>query len=234
MRGPDRIRLGLAWVALAAVAGCVGEGQAGSSDGTVTKGGDDRTGAYDLVEHFWRPAPNHGIDWTWGSIAAVATDGPDRIFVTAWGDRPVARSGDSEGQGQGSVLRMQNLITVVDRNGNMVENWSQWDSIMTQPHRIAIDPYDPERHVWVVDLGRQGAHEQVLKFTNDGTELGDNDYYFTIQAVDVTGKQMTVQPYVTGTIDSVRYVNGAAWLSLDDFEINMADVIEISRNQEKE
>jgi hypothetical protein len=169
--GLDRIGLGLAWAVLTAAAGCVGEGQAGSADGPVTKGGDDRTGAYDLVEHFWRPAPNHGTDWTWGSIAAVATDGPDRIFVTAWGDRPVARSGDEQPQGQGSSLRMQNLITVVDRNGNMVENWSQWDSVMTQPHRIAIDPYDPDRHVWVVDLGRPGAHEQVLKFTNDGSHM---------------------------------------------------------------
>ena len=117
-------------------------------NGPVTKGGDDRTGAYDLVEHFWKPAPNHGTEWTWGSIAAVATDGPDRIFVTAWGDRPVARPGQAPAQGQSSRLRMQNLITVVDRNGNMVENWSQWDSVMTQPHRIMIDPYDPERHVW--------------------------------------------------------------------------------------
>jgi DNA-binding beta-propeller fold protein YncE len=158
------LALGFALVLLAVVSGCAVESRADATDGSVRKGGDDRTGAYELVEHFWKPAPNHGADWTWGSIAAVAADGPDRIFVTAWGDRP-APGATTEG------LRMQNLITVVDRNGDMIENWSQWDSIMTQPHRIAIDPYDPERHVWVVDLGRPGAHEQVLKFTNDGRRL---------------------------------------------------------------
>ena len=32
------------------------------------------------------------------------------------------------------------------------------------PDNITINPYDPERHVWVVDAGS----EQIFKFTNDG------------------------------------------------------------------
>jgi len=169
--GLQRIGIGFTLTALAVASACVSESQADAANGPVRKGGDDRTGEYELVEHFWKPAPNHGTEWGWGSIAAVATDGPNRIFVTAWGDRPAATPGQPPAQGGARVLRMQNLITVVDANGTMIENWSQWDTIMTQPHRIMIDPYDPERHVWVVDLGREGAHEQILKFSNDGKQL---------------------------------------------------------------
>ena len=32
------------------------------------------------------------------------------------------------------------------------------------PHKIKISPYDPEKHVWIVD---DDLHE-VYKFTNDG------------------------------------------------------------------
>jgi hypothetical protein len=145
----------------------VSEGQADATSAPIRKGGDDRTGDYELVEHWWKPAPNHGTEWTWGSIAAVGTDGPDRIFATAWGDRPA----QPPAPGQPRRTRMQNLITVYDRNGNLVENWSQWDTIMTEPHRLMVNPYDPEKHIWIVDLGMEGAYEQVLKFSNDGKQL---------------------------------------------------------------
>jgi hypothetical protein len=166
-----RIVPGLALAALVSISGCASETQARGAERTFTKGGDDRTGPYTLVERWWKPAPNHGTEWTWGSIAAVATDGPDRIFVTAWGDRPVSRPGQAAGQGDGRTVRRQNYINVVNASGNTIENWSQWDSILTEPHRIMVDPYDPERHVWVVDLGMPGAYEQVVKFSNDGKRM---------------------------------------------------------------
>ena len=169
--GFRRIGLGLTLVALAAISGCASETQASGAEHTFTKGGDDRTGAYDLVENFWKPAPNHGAEWTWGSIAAVGVDNPNRIFATAWGDRPAPNPNQPAGQAPNRAVRRQNYINVIDGNGNMIENWSQWDTLMTQPHRIMIDPYDPERHVWVVDLGSPGAYEQVFKFTNDGKRL---------------------------------------------------------------
>ena len=36
-----------------------------------------------------------------------------------------------------------------------------------RPHRVLINPYDPEKHVWLVD---DGAHS-IYKFTNDGKKL---------------------------------------------------------------
>ena len=130
--------------------------------GTIVKGGDDRTGEYDAVESWWKPAPNHDETWTWGEVSAIAVDHPDRIIVGVWGDRT------EEG-----VKRQDNVnyLLVVDRDGNIIENWAQWDSLFNRPHQVYISPYDPDRHVWVVERGGNGVNMQVLKFTNDGTEL---------------------------------------------------------------
>ena len=44
------------------ITGCVGENQAApasDADVVMTKGGDDRTGHYDVVGGWWKSAPNH-------------------------------------------------------------------------------------------------------------------------------------------------------------------------------
>jgi len=59
---------------------------------------------------------------------------------------------------------------IVDRNGKVVESWTQWDHLFAGgrgPHKVLINPYDPDRHVWVVDDERQ----QIFEFTNDGKDL---------------------------------------------------------------
>jgi peptidylamidoglycolate lyase len=147
---------------LAVLPACAGENQAGSR-GDGVKGGDDRAGAYDGVADWWKPAADHTGPWTWGQVSGVAADTPDRIVVAVWGDRDAAgreREGSS------------NYLVVVDRNGNIIENWSQWDSTFNKPHQVYISPYDPERHVWVVERGGgKDVNMQILKFTNDGSEL---------------------------------------------------------------
>jgi peptidylamidoglycolate lyase len=52
----------------------------------------------------------------------------------------------------------------------MIEAWTQWDTLFEGgggPHKIRISPYDPERHVWVVN----DARHQIYEFTNDGKQL---------------------------------------------------------------
>jgi peptidylamidoglycolate lyase len=56
---------------------------------------------------------------------------------------------------------------VVDADGNITEEWTQWDHLFRRPHSVSINPYDPDKHVWVVD-DRQHA---VYKFSNDGQTL---------------------------------------------------------------
>ena len=153
-------------VALVVCSACVGENQAAQdlgSRGAITKGGDDRTGEYEAVENWWKPAPDHEGPWTWGEVSGVAVDTPDRIIVGVWGDR------NAQGQGREGGT---NYLVVADRNGNIVERWTQWDSILNKPHQGYISPYDPERHGWVVERGGgRGVNMQILKFTNDGSEL---------------------------------------------------------------
>ena len=149
---------------LAVLTACTGENQAVSGSlEAIVKGGDDRTGEYDAVEDWWKPAADHNDEWTWGEVSGVAVDNPDRIIVGVWGDRDGQRQ-----EREGST----NYLVVVDRNGNITENWSQWDGTFNKPHQIYISPYDPERHVWVVERGGgKGVNMQILKFTNDGSEL---------------------------------------------------------------
>jgi hypothetical protein len=59
---------------------------------------------------------------------------------------------------------------------------------MRRPHSVAINPYDPQKHVWVVD-DRQHA---VYKFTNDGKQL--------VQTLGVRGVPMTMPRISTGHV----------------------------------
>ena len=158
----ERLGLSLVFTGLAALASCTGENQAAPAP--VQKGGDDRSGEYTGTPDFWKPAPDHDEEWSWAQIAGVAADHPDRIIVGVRGDRNAA----------GQVRpNSSNYIVVVDGNGDIIERWTQWDTMLAFPHHVYISPYDPERHVWVVERGNtdKGIHEQILKFSNDGSEL---------------------------------------------------------------
>ncbi len=139
------------------------------------KGGLDQTGPYEPVVGWFKP----GIDHWDRPIAGVTVDKPDRIFVTtapARLTRPTAPVLSADGKvtaekSTTSTLPADKLphdhnIMVLNADGKVVEDWKQWDNDITFAHNIQISPYDPERHVWVMDLGHQ-----ILKFTNDGKKL---------------------------------------------------------------
>ncbi len=111
------------------------------------------------------PYPNVGPSLSYPVSATPfrnASVGP----VTSPGN--TGSDGWNEWQGTlGVDARWEHCLIVIDAEGNIVEEWTQWDSIFRRPHSVAINPYDPEKHVWVVD-DRQHA---VYKFTNDGQRL---------------------------------------------------------------
>ena len=94
----------------------------------------------------------------------MVADNPNRIIVGFRGDR----NADGEERPNSS-----NFIVVVDANGNITENWTQWDTMLAFPHQLYISPYEPERHIWIVERGggSKNINEQVFKFTNDGKQL---------------------------------------------------------------
>ncbi len=152
------------------------------------KGGEDETGPYEVVANW--PQPLYSDGWSWGSIAGIWAESPDRVFVYGRGELPAAKGMPGTNAlptrppATGGKPRWQNCLMVFDRNGKLVESWRQHDDKFIRPHRVTINPYDRERHIWLVD---DGAH-QIFKFTNDGSKLvmvlgekgkpGNDPYHF--------------------------------------------------------
>jgi len=78
---------------------------------------------------------------------------------------------------EGIDYRWHHIIMVFDGEGNMVEDWTQWDDLFKpddanvlsqgRVHKILISPYDPAKRVWAIDDG----HQVIRIFSNDGKEL---------------------------------------------------------------
>jgi DNA-binding beta-propeller fold protein YncE len=140
-------------------------------------GGEDETGPYDVATGWPQPLGHPG--WTWGSQGGVFAETPNRIYIANRGELPIpekAPEGYTGGYGAfgqpatAGKPRMQNCILVVDGNGKLLEDWTQWDHLFEGgrgPHHVKISPYDPEKHVWVVD----DMVQQVFEFTHDGKQL---------------------------------------------------------------
>ena len=67
----------------------------------------------------------------------------------------------------GVDYRWEHNIIVVNANGDIIEDWTQWDKMLRRPHAVYISPYDAEKNVWIVDDYRHA----IFKFSNDGKRL---------------------------------------------------------------
>ena len=67
----------------------------------------------------------------------------------------------------GTDARWEHLMVAFNAAGDVVEQFPQWDSLMKRPHAIYINPYDAEKHLWVVD---DHSHA-IFKMTNDGKTI---------------------------------------------------------------
>jgi len=67
----------------------------------------------------------------------------------------------------GVDARWEHCFLVVDAEGNILEQWTEWDKIFKRPHSVYVSPYDAQKFVWIVD----DHMHAVYKFTNDGKEL---------------------------------------------------------------
>jgi len=71
---------------------------------------------------------------------------------------------------RGWERRWHHTVFIVDRNGKMVGEWPFMDKMFSQdpcgrgPHKIKMNPYDPEKHVWIID----DQQHLIWKFTYDG------------------------------------------------------------------
>ena len=76
--------------------------------------------------------------------------------------------GDDLDAGKPGVdYRWEHIVTVWDAQGNLIEDWTQWDKMFRRPHAVYISPYDAEKNVWIVDDYRHA----IFKFSHDGKKL---------------------------------------------------------------
>ena len=97
-----------------------------------------------------------------------ASQGPVASLPGGGAPGDLAEDADKNWKGKAGVdARWEDCLVVVDANGNIAERWTQWDSLFKRPHAIYINPYDPDKNVWVVDDFRHA----IYKFTHDGKQL---------------------------------------------------------------
>jgi peptidylamidoglycolate lyase len=138
------------------------------------RGGDELSGPYDVVEGW--PADICGDGWQMGSVGGVWAQNSNRVFVLQRGCLP-------ELEPSRSIVPTRNAsqysfaaedparhprrglhLLIFDRNGNLVDSWERHNHLMVRPHRVVMNPHDPDNHVWLID---DGAH-MVHKLTSDG------------------------------------------------------------------
>jgi peptidylamidoglycolate lyase len=92
---------------------------------------------------------------------------------------------DKPGNGRPGIdWRWEHSIFAVNADGKITETWEEWNKMWVRPHDVEISPYDPQKHVWIVDA----EGHAVYKFTNDMKKLlltlgtprvaGDDDTHF--------------------------------------------------------
>ena len=135
---------------------------------------------YDVVRGWHVPFAEPG--YAFGGNSGVFAESPDRIFVLQRGETRLPSPVPPEFAGYAGSIGInvlsdterrvwQNCIYTLNGDGEVQERWTQWDHLCEGsdgpgPHRIRINPYDPERRVWVV----HETFHQIYVFSNDGSE----------------------------------------------------------------
>jgi hypothetical protein len=135
---------------------------------------------YQVVKGWLQPFAESGF--VWGSHPGIWVESNDRIFIIQRGELEIPQPKPADftnfygSSGELNALRpkservMRNVIFVVNGQGKLVESWTQWDHLFTDtpgPHKVAMNPHDPDKKLWVVN----DAHHQIHAFSNDGKEL---------------------------------------------------------------
>ena len=74
---------------------------------------------------------------------------------------------DSDVGVNGTDFNWSHIIMVADAQGNLIEDWTQWDKMFRRPHAVYVNPTDPQKRVYIVDDYRHA----VFIFSHDGKQL---------------------------------------------------------------
>jgi len=142
--------------------------------------------------------------------------GPSILFPIGrlpWRDATVSSPPAAGGTGQdpkdgmrlyygklGVDANWENCIVVINSKGDIIERWTQWDKILKRPHFVTINPYDPEKHVWIVD----DHMHAIYKFTHDGKQLVQTIGTPTVEGAD--GTHFNRPTYIAWLPESTMFV----------------------------
>jgi hypothetical protein len=135
------------------------EGWTWGSTGAVYAESPDRIW---IVQRGELPLPPGAAPWTpYGALTPPrqATGNTDGLSATC---EPVAK--------RGWERRWHHSVFIVDRNGKMVGEWPHLEKMFAADpcgrgaHKIKMNPYDPQKHVWIID----DQLHVIWKFTYDG------------------------------------------------------------------
>ena len=131
-----------------------------------------------------------------------------------WRDATVAALPGAGGSGQdpddgpklwkgtvGVDANWEHCITVVDANGNITETYPQYDKMLKRPHFVTINPYDPEKHIWILD----DHMHAIYKFTHDMKQLVQTIGTPTVKGAD--GTHFNRPTYMAWLPDSTMFVS---------------------------
>ena len=135
---------------------------------------------YDIVVNWAEPFAAPGFSW--GGNSGIHIESRDRIIIVQRGETELpdpippeytnfpGSMGWNVIQGRGRTW--QNLLYVLNSEGEVQEVWTHWDHLWAGtdgpgPHRLRVSPYDPQRKIWVVE---ETGHV-IYIFSHDGKEL---------------------------------------------------------------
>jgi len=135
---------------------------------------------YDIVVNWAEPFAAPGFSW--GGNSGIHIESRDRIIIVQRGETELpdpippeytnfpGSMGWNVIQGRGRTW--QNLLYVLNSEGEVQEVWTHWDHLWAGtdgpgPHRLRVSPYDPQRKIWVVE---ETGHV-IYIFSHDGKQL---------------------------------------------------------------
>ena len=136
---------------------------------------------YDIVRLWHKPFAEHGF--AFGGNSGIWAESPDRIIIAQRGETILPHPIPDDYLGFAGSMGL-NVLTDVNRrvwrnclytlnsNGEVVELWDHLDYLCEGsdgpgPHRIRINPYDPEKKLWLINE----TFHQIYVIANDGSKV---------------------------------------------------------------
>ena len=136
---------------------------------------------YEVESGWLKPFQKKG--YAFGGNSAIWAENPDRILINQRGETILPNQLPENFPGFAGALGInvlreperrvwQNCLFEVNAEGEIIKVWNHLDYLCEGadgpgPERIRVNPYDPDRKLWVVNQ----THHEIHVISNDGSKL---------------------------------------------------------------